>query len=287
MCRDGRRPLAAAATGAAGRPVRCQRETQSLPPNVGTALPYCSWEQTARPSPRGAAGPRRGLLLRVQAIQSGKGSSKQDGGAAAAGLGTSGLPPPPTAAPPLVGSTASSNGSGNGSEGKADPPRASSSGGDGGGSGGGDGGDGWPAWLSKSDVETVAIAVAVSYAIRILIAEPRFIPSLSMFPTFDVGDRLVAEKLTYRFTRWVAGCDVMGGWAGGGMHTKICCAVGSPSHLLCSGPPSTLPCPPLPPPLQGRGRWRRRHLPPPACPGAQQRLPGRQRLHQAHRGGGG
>ncbi|PRW33617.1 Chloroplast processing peptidase [Chlorella sorokiniana] len=171
------------------------------PPVLALLAPACSLQpfraaqqQRREPGRRPACRTQR---LRVQAMQSGKGSTRQqDGEGAASGLGASSPPPPPTSAPPLVGTTATSD----------DGPSSS---GNGASPAGEEGSSSWPSWLSKSDVETVAIAVAISYAIRLVIAEPRFIPSLSMYPTFDVGDRLVAEKITYRFSREPSTGDVV------------------------------------------------------------------------------
>ncbi|NEN90584.1 MAG: signal peptidase I [Okeania sp. SIO3H1] len=67
-----------------------------------------------------------------------------------------------------------------------------------------------PWWLKiwqqqKENIKVLAIALCLSLLVRIFIAEPRYIPSDSMIPTLEVGDRLVVEKVSYNFHPPVAG----------------------------------------------------------------------------------
>ena len=51
----------------------------------------------------------------------------------------------------------------------------------------------------KENVQIIGIALIIALLIRVFIAEPRYIPSDSMFPTLKVGDRLVIEKVSHWF----------------------------------------------------------------------------------------
>jgi signal peptidase I len=50
----------------------------------------------------------------------------------------------------------------------------------------------------RDDVKTYFISLFIALLVRFTIVEPRFIPSLSMYPTFEVGDQLAVEKVSKR-----------------------------------------------------------------------------------------
>ncbi|TVQ53386.1 MAG: signal peptidase I [Spirulina sp. DLM2.Bin59] len=52
-------------------------------------------------------------------------------------------------------------------------------------------------WVESASV--IGLSLFFSLVIRTFIAEARYIPSESMLPTLEVGDRLMIEKISYRF----------------------------------------------------------------------------------------
>jgi len=62
--------------------------------------------------------------------------------------------------------------------------------------------DSFKAWIKsdegRDDIQTYTLSLAIALLLRLTIIEPRYIPSLSMYPTFDVGDQLAVEKVTKR-----------------------------------------------------------------------------------------
>lgn len=49
-------------------------------------------------------------------------------------------------------------------------------------------------------LKTLALSAVLAFGVRTFVAEARYIPSTSMLPTLEVNDRLLVEKVGYRFS---------------------------------------------------------------------------------------
>lgn len=57
-----------------------------------------------------------------------------------------------------------------------------------------------PWWRSQGEnLRLILIALVIALLLRTFVAEPRYIPSDSMLPTLEQGDRLLVEKVSYHF----------------------------------------------------------------------------------------
>jgi signal peptidase I len=55
-----------------------------------------------------------------------------------------------------------------------------------------------PKSKTREYLETFGVALLLAFFVRGTIAEARYIPSESMLPTLEIGDRLIVEKISYR-----------------------------------------------------------------------------------------
>jgi signal peptidase I len=60
-------------------------------------------------------------------------------------------------------------------------------------------------------LQTIGLSIVLALGIRTFVAEARYIPSGSMEPTLEINDRLVVEKISYRFNPPVRG-DIVVFW---------------------------------------------------------------------------
>ncbi|MBM3268331.1 MAG: signal peptidase I [Candidatus Sericytochromatia bacterium] len=57
-----------------------------------------------------------------------------------------------------------------------------------------------PKSKARETIETFAVAIGLALLVRATVAEARYIPSDSMLPTLEKGDRLIVEKISYHFS---------------------------------------------------------------------------------------
>lgn len=55
-----------------------------------------------------------------------------------------------------------------------------------------------PSWWVEA-LQTAGLSIVLALGVRTFVAEARYIPSGSMLPTLEINDRLIIEKISYRF----------------------------------------------------------------------------------------
>ncbi|NEO97430.1 MAG: signal peptidase I [Symploca sp. SIO2E9] len=58
-------------------------------------------------------------------------------------------------------------------------------------------------------IKTISFTLFLVLGLRFFVAEPRYIPSESMLPTLQLNDRLIIDKLSYKFSKPQRGAVVV------------------------------------------------------------------------------